>query len=121
MGAIRAVLRSGAARIVSRRYIAEFVSREHRTRASAAFVSSSALGMGLGPLLARLFEWFPEFRVGPVMLSSITMAGCAILPHFPSTLTQLSLYHHEQSLGSSCINRQMSKVTLPTGYPSDYQ
>ena len=70
---------TGAARAVSRRYIADFVSKSGRTKASAAFVGSSALGMALGPLLARLFVSFPEMQVGPIMLNSITMGGCALV------------------------------------------
>lgn len=68
---------AGAARAVSRRYIADFVSKAHRTKASAGFVGASAVGMALGPLLARLFESFPELHVGRFTLNSITMGGCA--------------------------------------------
>ena len=42
-------------------------------------MGSSAMGMALGPLLARLFQSFPEQRLGGVTLNSITMGGCAFL------------------------------------------
>lgn len=85
---------AGAARIVSRRYIAEFVSRDHRTRAWAAFVGSSALGMAFGPLLARPFESFPNFHVVHLELSSITMGACALS----------ALYSLEASSFTLCFN-----------------
>ena len=68
---------AGAARAVSRRYIADFVSKSGRTKASAAFVGSSAMGMALGPLLARIFASFPTVQAGPITLNGITMGGCA--------------------------------------------
>ena len=68
---------SGAARAVSRRYIADFVSKRERTKASAAFVGSSAMGMALGPLLARLFQHFPTLHFGPLTFNYITMGACA--------------------------------------------
>ena len=77
----------GAARAVSRRYIADFVSKRERTKASAAFVGSSAMGMALGPLLARLFQSFPTMHLGPLTFNYITMGACAagLKNAFPST------------------------------------
>ena len=69
---------AGAARAVSRRYIADFVPKAGRTRASAAFVGSAALGMALGPLLTRVFHSFPTVHAGPVSLNGITLSGCAL-------------------------------------------
>lgn len=46
-----ALPRAGAARSVSRRYIADFVAKRNRTAASAAFVGSSAVGMAAGAVL----------------------------------------------------------------------
>ena len=62
---------------MSRRYIADFVSKRERTKASAAFVGSSAMGMALGPLLARLFQSFPTMHLGPLTFNYITMGACA--------------------------------------------
>lgn len=50
----------GSARAVNRSYIALFVPRAERTSASALFVSLSAIGMALGPLLALPLSRFPE-------------------------------------------------------------
>ena len=74
----------GAARAVSRRYIADFVSKRERTKASAAFVGSSAMGMALGPLLARLFQSFPTLHLGPLTFNYITMGACELATLSPT-------------------------------------
>ena len=51
---------TGSARAVNRSYIALFVPRAKRTSASALFVSLSAVGMALGPLLSLPLSHFPE-------------------------------------------------------------
>jgi MFS-type transporter involved in bile tolerance (Atg22 family) len=48
--------RLGNVRAISRRYIADHVPVKELTRASAAFVSASALGMATGPALAGLLN-----------------------------------------------------------------
>ena len=63
---------------MSRRDIADYVPKEGRTQASAAFVGSSALGMALGPLLARVFHSFPTTRAGPTTLNGIILGGCTL-------------------------------------------
>lgn len=51
----------GGARAINRRYIADAVSRRHRTAASAAFVTAGALGMAAGPALAVAADyWTPQ-------------------------------------------------------------
>ena len=54
---------AGSARAVNRRYIAMYVARKDRTNASALFVSLSAVGMALGPLLALPLSHVPEFKL----------------------------------------------------------
>ena len=56
------MLRTGSARTVNRRYIAIFVAYKDRTWASALFVSLSAVGMALGPLLALPLSHFPTLK-----------------------------------------------------------
>ena len=53
---------AGSARTVNRRYIALFVAYKDRTWASALFVSLSAVGMALGPLLSLPLSLFPTRR-----------------------------------------------------------
>ncbi len=57
---MRARAAPGSARAVNRSYIALFVPRAERTSASALFVSLSAVGMALGPLLALPLSHFPD-------------------------------------------------------------
>lgn len=57
-----AKLSAGSARTVNRRYIAIFVAYKDRTWASALFVSLSAVGMALGPLLALPLSHFPTLK-----------------------------------------------------------
>lgn len=54
----------GGARAVNRRYIADSIRVEHRTRASAAFVAAGALGMACGPFLASIFSGFDMLIFG---------------------------------------------------------
>jgi MFS family permease len=64
----------GSARCINRRYIADSYSQADRTAASAAFVTASALGMAMGPLLASFLHlvtvhsnslyWQPENAPG---------------------------------------------------------
>ena len=46
----------GSAEVVNRQLISSCVSFAHMTRASALFVAASALGMGIGPLVAAILE-----------------------------------------------------------------
>ena len=66
MGLLSKVIKrhsAGSARAVNRRYIAMYVARKDRTNASALFVSLSAVGMALGPLLALPLSHVPEFKL----------------------------------------------------------
>ncbi|CAL5218517.1 g204 [Coccomyxa viridis] len=71
----RFVLGFGSSRTVSRQYIADFVSKEQRMRASTGFVCASAIGMALGPFLALPLGQMPTIRAGPLLFDYITVAG----------------------------------------------
>lgn len=68
----------GSARSINRRFIADSFSKNERTAASAAFVTSAALGMSAGPALASLMSslkfspestlWTKETAPGWIML-----------------------------------------------------
>jgi len=49
----------GAPRGIARRYIADYVSLEYRTLASSHFVTASAMGLAIGPLISSLTS-FPS-------------------------------------------------------------
>jgi len=46
----------GSAEVINRQLISACVSYHHMTRASAMFVSVSAIGMSIGPLIAAVFD-----------------------------------------------------------------
>lgn len=65
--------RLGSARAVNRRYISDCVPSKIRIKASAAFVSASALGMACGPALAGLLQW--NFKLSFLTFSGNTLPG----------------------------------------------
>lgn len=72
------VVVSGAARSISRRYIADFVAKRDRTKASAAFVGSSAVGMAMGASLSWQFLMMvilPQPIVSPLHQHSRNLAS----------------------------------------------
>ncbi|XVE73948.1 hypothetical protein DITRI_Ditri11bG0159300 [Diplodiscus trichospermus] len=63
----------GSARAVNRRYITDCVPHKLRMRASAGFVSASALGMACGPALACLFQ--TDFKIYKLTFNQETLPG----------------------------------------------
>ncbi|CAK9145782.1 unnamed protein product [Ilex paraguariensis] len=63
----------GSARAVNRRYISDCVPLRMRMKASAGFVSASALGMASGPALAYLLQ--TEFKIFKITFNEDTLPG----------------------------------------------
>ncbi|KAL5080925.1 hypothetical protein RYX36_009346 [Vicia faba] len=63
----------GSARAVNRRYISDCVPLRIRMKASAAFVSASALGMACGPALAGILQ--TNFKVYNLTFNQNTLPG----------------------------------------------
>ncbi|KAL9385504.1 hypothetical protein Peur_022514 [Populus x canadensis] len=63
----------GSARAVNRRYISDCVPLKMRLKASAGFVSASALGMACGPALACLFQ--TNFKIYKLTFNQDTLPG----------------------------------------------
>ncbi|XP_071717749.1 SPX domain-containing membrane protein At4g22990-like isoform X2 [Rutidosis leptorrhynchoides] len=63
----------GSARAVNRRYISDCVPLKLRMKASAGFVSASALGMACGPALACLFQ--TQFKIFGLTFNQDTLPG----------------------------------------------
>ena len=61
---------------MNRSYIALFVPRAERTSASALFVSLSAIGMALGPLLALPLSRFPELSAFGLTFNKARLLPC---------------------------------------------
>ncbi|KAL0428952.1 UNVERIFIED_CONTAM: SPX domain-containing membrane protein [Sesamum radiatum] len=67
------LLRLGSARAINRRYITDCVPLNMRMKASAGFVSASALGMACGPALASLLQ--TKFKIFKVTFNEDTLPG----------------------------------------------
>lgn len=65
--------RLGSARAVNRRYISDCVPTKLRMKASAGFVSASALGMACGPALAALLQ--TNFKIFHITFNEDTLPG----------------------------------------------
>lgn len=63
----------GSARAVNRRYISDCVPPKMRMKASAGFVTASALGMACGPALACLFQ--TKFKLFNLTFNEDTLPG----------------------------------------------
>ncbi|KAE7997187.1 hypothetical protein FH972_001842 [Carpinus fangiana] len=63
----------GSARAVNRRYISDCVPLKLRMKASAGFVSTSALGMACGPAIASLLQM--NFKIYKVTFNEDTLPG----------------------------------------------
>ncbi|KAH6830794.1 Major Facilitator Superfamily with SPX domain-containing protein [Perilla frutescens var. hirtella] len=63
----------GSARAVNRRYISDCVPPKLRMKASAGFVSASALGMACGPALAALLQ--TNFKIFKITFNEDTLPG----------------------------------------------
>ncbi|KAI0489031.1 hypothetical protein KFK09_028872 [Dendrobium nobile] len=63
----------GSARAVNRRYISDCVPFKTRMKASAGFVSASALGMACGPALAGLLQM--KFKLYAITINQNTLPG----------------------------------------------
>lgn len=63
----------GSARAVNRRYISDCVPLKLRMKASAGFVSASALGMACGPAIACLLQ--TNFKIFKLTFNEDTLPG----------------------------------------------
>jgi hypothetical protein len=69
----------GSARTANRRYTADYVSKERRTMASAAFVACSNLGQALGPLLSVPLALLPgNLIIAGVPVNPVTTVGISM-------------------------------------------
>lgn len=65
--------RLGSARAINRRYISDCVPLKLRMKASAGFVSASALGMAFGPAVASLLQ--TNFKMFKITFNQDTLPG----------------------------------------------
>lgn len=104
----------GSARAVNRRYISDYAPEDIRVKASAGFVSASALGMACGPALAGLLQ--TNFKVYGVTFNQVTLPGWVmsvawlvyiIWLHIsfrePAHRTQVNHFPQEPSAGNNLL------------------
>lgn len=95
--------RLGSARAVNRRYISDCVPVKLRMKASAGFVSASALGMACGPALAALLQ--TNFTIFKITFNEDTLPGwvmaLAWLLYLMWLWVSFKEPYHEQKLDST--------------------
>ena len=65
----------GGARAINRRYIADFVSLKSMTRYCYYFVMMGGLGLAVGPGLASLLSFVPDFTLMGFTVNEFTLPG----------------------------------------------
>ncbi|PIN16230.1 putative transporter/transmembrane protein [Handroanthus impetiginosus] len=85
----------GSARAVNRRYISDCVPLRMRMKASAGFVSASALGMACGPALASLLQ--TKFKIFKITFNEDTLPGWVMALAWLIYLLWLSVSFKEPS------------------------
>ncbi|XP_019097042.1 PREDICTED: SPX domain-containing membrane protein At4g22990-like [Camelina sativa] len=83
----------GSARVINRRYISDCVPLKLRMKASAGFVSASALGMACGPALACFFQ--TNFKICNLTFNENTLPGWFMASAWLVFLLLLWIYFKE--------------------------
>ncbi|KAI3681688.1 hypothetical protein L6452_36491 [Arctium lappa] len=106
----------GSARAVNRRYISDCVPAKLRMKASAGFVSASALGMACGPALACLFQ--RKFKIFRLTFNEDTLPGWFMAFAWFIYLLWLSLFFREPAFEKDeiIVQREASDTIVETGF-----
>ncbi|KAJ8767630.1 hypothetical protein K2173_018188 [Erythroxylum novogranatense] len=97
----------GSARAVNRRYISDCVPLKIRMKASAGFVSASALGMACGPALAGMLQ--TNFKIYKLTFNQDTLPGWVMAVAWVIYLMWLWISFREPSLAvESSVGPQSS-------------
>ncbi|GJR31552.1 SPX domain-containing membrane protein-like protein [Tanacetum coccineum] len=106
----------GSARAVNRRYISDCVPPKLRMKASAGFVSASALGMACGPALACLFQ--TQFKIFQLTFNQDTLPGWFMAVAWFIYLLWLCCSFREPPLEKEDIipQREASDTMVETGF-----
>mmetsp|Transcript_13049 Transcript_13049/g.27766 ORF Transcript_13049/g.27766 Transcript_13049/m.27766 type:complete len:1004 (-) Transcript_13049:71-3082(-) len=109
----------GSARVINRRYIADYYSIEDRTSGMADFVSASAFGMAVGPGLAALLSIVaPSERSGSSWWTIETAPGYIMFVMWAVYLTLNVLFFEEPDRGNGSSNSNVVQVDS-TGKEND--
>lgn len=101
----------GSARAVNRRYISDCVPLKLRLKASAGFVSASALGMACGPALACLFQ--TNFKIYKLTFNQDTLPGWVMALSWLVYLLWLWVSFREPPRENNMLSPQESYTGLP--------
>lgn len=101
----------GSARAVNRRYISDCVPLKLRLKASAGFVSASALGMACGPALACLFQ--TNFKIYKLTFNQDTLPGWVMALSWLVYLLWLWVSFREPPRENNMLSPQESDTGLP--------
>ncbi|KAG5231305.1 SPX domain-containing membrane protein [Salix suchowensis] len=101
----------GSARAVNRRYISDCVPLKLRLKASAGFVSASALGMACGPALACLFQ--TNFKIHKLTFNQDTLPGWVMALSWLVYLLWLWISFREPPRENNKLVPQESYTGLP--------
>ncbi|KAJ6679569.1 INNER MEMBRANE TRANSPORT PROTEIN YAJR [Salix purpurea] len=101
----------GSARAVNRRYISDCVPLKLRLKASAGFVSASALGMACGPALACLFQ--TNFKIYKLTFNQDTLPGWVMALSWLVYLLWLWISFREPPRENNKLVPQESYTGLP--------
>ena len=104
--------RLGSARAVNRRYISDCVPLKLRLKASAGFVSASALGMACGPALACLFQ--TNFKIYKLTFNQDTLPGWVMALSWLVYLLWLWVSFREPPRENNKLSPQESYTGLST-------
>ncbi|KAI3444632.1 hypothetical protein Pfo_001297 [Paulownia fortunei] len=98
----------GSARAVNRRYISDCVPLKLRMKASAGFVSASALGMACGPAFASLLQ--TKFKIFKITFNEDTLPGWVMALAWLVYLLWLSVSFKEPSQDEQ-VNSMQQETT----------
>ncbi|KAL3571951.1 hypothetical protein D5086_025855 [Populus alba] len=101
----------GSARAVNRRYISDCVPLKLRLKASAGFVSASALGMACGPALACLFQ--TNFKIYKLTFNQDTLPGWVMALSWLVYLLWLWVSFREPPRENNMLSPRESYTGLP--------
>ncbi|XP_024992752.1 SPX domain-containing membrane protein At4g22990-like [Cynara cardunculus var. scolymus] len=110
----------GSARAVNRRYISDCVPPKLRMKASAGFVSASALGMACGPALACLFQ--RRFTIFRLTFNEDTLPGWFMAFAWFIYLLWLWLFFREPAFEKEeiIVQREASDTIVETGFSEPF-
>jgi hypothetical protein len=108
----------GSAEVVNRQLISACVSFSNMTRASALFVASSALGMGVGPLVAGILEKVFGTDMQVDIPTAFVPGGGMIINHITSPALVMSILWFLEFLAICFFFQEPDRINGSSGHGS---